>query len=191
MDIFKSRYTIISSSNEQISSLWLPFFILGLFSLLFSKIFPLICFGIALLLFIPYRKGLGEVFIQDNDGTLHLESNGANPLQGTIKSIRYGWSYRFIPKGNIEVYHWMSPWFMNRWQSSSSSRRNAPSNTNVLNIILELDNGETVVIHQQLNPWSEIPSGWKYVGKEILHYSHFLRVRGGLKKLRKQLSPNE
>ena len=187
MKIFYSRYTIVDSFNEKFHALIGPL----LFCLFITYFFSLVIAPLIILLIIVgilwhYYNVDEKLEIHQNEEELQIKTLGRIQIDAPIKKVHYGWSYHFpVPIKNVRNYSIPFPW-MGRSENNSS-----PSNVIVVNIILELENGEIVNIHQYLNPWNEPPKGWQYVGNWSKHYTCVLKIGSGLKKLQKKLSNNE
>lgn len=188
MEIFNKKYSFVKSLNEELGSMLFPAIIIIIVWLIIFQAINFWVLGFAFLVAIPYYRGLGKVSIQENEEELHFLAEGRFPIDGKIIKTYSGWSYRFTPR-MPNVLDYAFPYMMTGWfgRNRSSTSSTSPSNTIVLNMIFELDNGKHVIIHQQLPPWREIPKGWDYVGNHIKQYQYFFKVKSGVKQLRNRL----
>jgi uncharacterized membrane protein len=186
MKIFHSRYTLVDSFNDKFHALVGPLLLILFVTYFFSLVIaPLVILLIIIGISLHYYNVNERLEIHQNEEVFQIQSLGKIQIDAPIKRIHYGWSYYFpVAIKNIRNYGMLFPW------ARRSENNSSPSNVIVVNIILELENGKVVNIHQYLNPWNEPPKGWQYVGNWSKHYTHVLKIGGGLKKLQKKLSNN-
>ncbi|MGK0388596.1 MAG: hypothetical protein ACI94Y_001326 [Maribacter sp.] len=186
MKTFYSRYPLVDSFNDKFHALIGPLIVILFITYFFSLVIaPLVILFIIIGVLWHYYSVDERLEIHHNGEELQIKTLGKVQIDQAIRKVYHGWSYHFpIPIKNSRNFTSFP------WLTSNSRNNNSPSNVIVVNIILELSNGEIVNIHQYLNPWNEPPKGWQYVGNWSKHYTLVLKIGGGLKKLQKKLSNN-
>ncbi len=179
MKRFETTYIRPKSFTHFISNGLIPVFVAAVFFSLIKV------YGIAIpaiLLFI-----LQLIFLLKGDGKLSIEKNNKESYfnfggnQKKIKKIDFGWSYNFNPPVQRSF---MSPYDATHVYGNSSRSNSGTSNTISLNSKIELENGETIVVTQELAPWCDIPKEWRYIGNELACIHKKYLINSGIKKIR-------